>query len=715
MYKNEKNEVFKRIIDIYSKEQVTLEIAKLRNTIQEYPNFTKQLAALKKGKYLDKKGEEKDLGYNYPQNDFQKWALEAYIQGVKPIDMLTKMTDIMKELKADVVSDVFNKRKDIRKEIIKAAADNYGEDKDFEKFVNKCAVNDILDVLKHYNAIMKRREELKHLTKEDLEAGRGGLKLSEETLRSLKPYLNEQDADGNYKHQYEENGVTYYDLSEISDIIGDHAGYDFFINQNDVNQDYCEIENTRFELANVLDAGAFDQKYERSQTKDLIKFCGYEIDGRDRSNWAGKLLAGIIVGGAAGGLGHVISSRDIKVNVTDENIVNVNIQGMGNINVAEVLTSSVLVKTGGLVSSIATGAGIGAVPAIIDIIRGEDRNEGVCHNYVEKFNPNCRTANHLNLDEFEQYLINGEGQGSEAKIKAMLKPYRLDANGNWDYVKWMTDVNKQRGVGSQLNGIECLNPLGMGEEVANAPVEFEMTSWEETVENQGEDTVISENMDKFTGKEVAGANWECLIRNGYGDDFIEKYGLAKAIRILKLAQCVTDGNYSEKRMEDLYAKSKLQNCRYELTHTEGFNAELFFKDIKTGKVGILSASDLPSEEYTDGSGAIKRRYAVKLPAELAGNKRVAEHGYNLGGCGKLKLAEVTELDKPSSYFGEQTKSGEITYTKTGHWALRYNGKVETFDTEAELQERVKAIKDENPAIGEPKKVEKDVFYNEENK
>ena len=77
-------------------------------------------------------------------------------------------------------------------------------------------------------------------------------------------------------------------------------------------------------------------------------------------------------------------------------------------------------------------------------------------------------------------------------------------------------------------------------------------------------------IDDIFNKKAKNSSWKPLVNNLYncnddGTTLVGEFGESKAIRILKIAQAITDDNFSKERLESLYelslkGASKLKNA-----------------------------------------------------------------------------------------------------------------------------------------------------------
>ena len=111
-------------------------------------------------------------------------------------------------------------------------------------------------LVKRHEDFMQRREELKHMTLEDIKKD-----LKSSTMKSISNYL-----------ELHKNDDDTYDLSELSFIIEACDGADFVVNKR--KGPFSEFGVIAQQFKN---AGVVDDEVKDKVIKDLIKFCKCEI------------------------------------------------------------------------------------------------------------------------------------------------------------------------------------------------------------------------------------------------------------------------------------------------------------------------------------------------------------------------------------------------------------------------------------------------------
>ena len=143
-----------------------------------------------------------------------------------------------------------------------------------------------------------------------------------------------------------ENKLVYQDekgnwhLENLSQEIRHFLGADYELNR-DAKKDISIAELTKIRAHLSKKAGA---ELSEQEVKALIKLCGYDIEAKD---WR-KIVAGAVVGAAAGSLGGAVAQGVIRPRTPDINL-NINneitITGLGDINLSDLqLPEDVTVK-----------------------------------------------------------------------------------------------------------------------------------------------------------------------------------------------------------------------------------------------------------------------------------------------------------------------------------------------------------------------------------
>jgi len=375
----------------------------------------------------------------------QKKAIEMYKRDYMPADMYARMVAALQVMESDPNFDLQSYKTDaqLAKDILKTANVQGGSDSEFEKFVRSNKV--VTNITKRHDKVMKRREELKNVTQAELDK-----KLSKKAREALKDYLN--------AHKNEDGS---YDLSGLSVAIENNSGKDYVVNKH-ADPKLSEINWARVSLREE-DVNVSGKEGTDNLTKEIAKFCGYEVQKRDHTpSWLEPLL-GLGNGAIAGGVAHMAApqvkyiqysdvlraSEDVKIFTPD-----------GDITVSQIV-DKVITKTfdvnlfNNLGKAIASGAISGLVySAIMDIAIGRNVDE-LSSVAVNDFNAN--SEKYTNREAYIKHLQKYDDTGAYyAKLEPILAKYPADDKGNWDHNGYLTELMAMAGSNSPLNGEEMV-------------------------------------------------------------------------------------------------------------------------------------------------------------------------------------------------------------------------------------------------------------------
>ena len=417
-----------------------------------------------------------------------------------------------------------------------------------------------------------------------------------------------------------------YDVSPLSELIGLHVGANYKMDRT--TGDYKALaEKTK--TTSALAAATELKNLTEKEAEMLVKMCGYEVEGK---NW-GKAILGATIGALVNGLGAAGAAAsnpravaynndhfELNLNMGSDlaKFMEANSQALaglmdqgGIINTAngflqiiidknDVRRFSKFILETGLKSSI-IGAAAGLIAGLKD-----DPEKPITSTQFE-----CTT-----LEEYAQILE------SESTQKALKPEYKdallliattyLKEDGSWDCEGYKMFLNKAAGNGGVLNREEligALSELKKDEEVHGGddgddgdeditPVEDEhnySTHDKEGIDAEYKDVPVIDGRTTSWTK-IAG-QYDCLV---------ERYGLSDAIRMIKIAQGINNGDYSKETMERLLALSKKGLSH--MKNIEGLDYEAY--------KSALTATYLPALKK-DSEGNNIPGTGVKVPTNLA--------------------------------------------------------------------------------------------------
>lgn len=417
-----------------------------------------------------------------------------------------------------------------------------------------------------------------------------------------------------------------YDVSPLSELIGLHVGANYKMDRT--TGDYKALaEKTK--TTSALAAATELKNLTEKEAEMLVKMCGYEVEGK---NW-GKAILGATIGALVNGLGAAGAAASNPKSVAYNNdhfelnlnmgsdlakFMEANSQALaglmdqgGIINTAngflqiiidknDVRRFSKFILETGLKSSI-IGAAAGLIAGLKD-----DPEKPITSTQFE-----CTT-----LEEYAQILE------SESTQKALKPEYKdallliattyLKEDGSWDCEGYKMFLNKAAGNGGVLNREEligALSELKKDEEVHGGddgddgdeditPVEDEHSY---STHEKEEVPAEYQNVPVIDGRTTS---WTKIA--GQYDCLVERYGLSDAIRMIKIAQGINNGDYSKETMERLLALSKKGLSH--MKNIEGLDYEAY--------KSALTATYLPALKK-DSEGNNIPGTGVKVPTNLA--------------------------------------------------------------------------------------------------
>jgi len=533
--------------------------------------------------------------YPYPasKNPYQKFAMGVFEDQLMPKMMDTKLRLVLKDLEEKGQLDNLSSESKIREKVLNGVSDP-----EFEKHIRESKT--IKNIVKRHDKMMKRREELKHVSEKEIKN-----KLKNSTIKSIQGYMDtHKNADGTY------------DLSELSELIETRVGKDFLINgSKDLGA--AEFERIKGWLVwnlndKGLDTSKFDkvEKAEYVQTKDLADFCGFEKKEYDHTPRIVKNTQAIVNGIFSGVLADWLAPN--VASVTLENHVNVNvtvtshIAGAANVSVGVPITVDQLIPytldwAGNLLNSIGvTWAAMTVLTNLEDLIFGNPyQYEQTCFN-TNDFDKEDST--YTNKNNYVAYLKLTK-PNEYARIEHILRKYPITdtKTGAWDYDSFLNEARKIAGVGSNENCAELqgarLYPDKKPEkkpEVKPEPkgIVYSVPPTEEDIAKAETEyqTAVERNERDYTAYNTNSADWDTIL--GLYPCLVEQMGSkAKAKRAIAIIQGITDGNFDDigriKKLVDLSFeyqkanKAKRAEIEAELAQVPGYDWKIGWKHWQT--------------------------------------------------------------------------------------------------------------------------------------
>ena len=493
----------------------------------------------------------------------------------------------------------------------------------------------------------------------------------------------------------------YYDMTKLQDILLVQVGADYK-QARDIKEDRAISEKLR-----TLGKLSVDTKLNtltEKEAKEVLKLCGFDIEKKDWGRVILQTILGGVVGGLAGGAieatrpsqNKIVRPEDVIDSALDGNYeikipINneIKIDGALKDFVTITQTGEVIIQLKDLVSAHpvlvqfmkqvpATALKSGLVGAALSFLNALGQDKAAIPVTVTQFQE-------TDINDYITRLAKETPEYAPA-FTALAKMFE-DENGNWNVEEYKLFLDRTAGTGHKLERDELVGAL---KKLYQQPKTEKTEKTEQVEDNSKEETsttpktnVIADGESyEHKTKEVAiptidgrktswakiAQSYECLV---------EKHGLGKAIRMVKIAQAITDGNYTEERLEELYnlsikGASKLKNI-------EGIDYEKYYS--------VLTATYLSPYEY-DKDGNVIEGTGVKVPVNLAGCKRDVEKN--------LTAPKAEGSDRVIA------PKGHAADTVTEHYAIPVwgikvnNGEIEVYYNKADSDKRFAELKTQYP-------------------
>ena len=358
-----------------------------------------------------------------------------------------------------------------------------------------------------------------------------------------------------------------YDLTVLSDLIGIQVGMD---NKLDRHAKIDKYISEKLRATGKLSYATQLEDLTEQEAKQLVKLCGYEIEG---VNWGKVLLgglAGALVGAVSGGTAAATNPRqginDLYINnfnldLSINGIGAGDVSGLGNIEGVTVKTVGdtlqiiinrsdvlhVFFEASKFIADTALKSAI--LPAVLGMLEGF-KAEGEIPVTVTNFE-DC---------SLEEYVARVNKETPEyASVLSALAYYFYDKEAKeWDMNAYRAFLNRAAGDGGKLNREEL---IGAVKELCNQqPEEVEVPDESATVTSfRMEDANITTDL-TYVHERKYGDTWAGLV-TAYYPELVEKYGLYGkdgAIKRLQRELCTDkDGVFNEEQFKDLISRTNL--------------------------------------------------------------------------------------------------------------------------------------------------------------
>lgn len=487
----------------------------------------------------------------------------------------------------------------------------------------------------------KRLKELQNISLEDIKKDMDNktFKLINEDYQFLDQFKND---DGNT-----------YDLTPLAEAILAGVGDDYLMNTHSTKK-LQEIESIKTKLRDLYENMNFENNH---TVNELRRFCHIEKDNRDR-NIVDAESARLTAGGLAGGIaGATLQSEPINILVNS----NVNIKNLLTINGIPFTESSNTISITQDITYLPTilesiaAAGIGVATSVaLKLIIGDKRDELPCWD-TNQFDP--AKDPYKDITKYSEHVRKNIKNQRKAQMIIDLAELYHDKYGDAWAVKYHSNL-------LSMGGNSILNC----KEVRGGTMQDNVGDLGGTPENMTIYTGITpatEGKKEYEIIDATTSSWAKLIEQYPCLENIEidasKYPncarrkSALPIRMLKVAQAITDGDYSKERLLYLAEETfKSPDYNYEsLKNEPGINhdilkdtmkAELMSNEVKMPNSLAGCAREVKDIKATvsNKGGTVKRDFGCAEDT-LAGTS--AKYGYRVGNGDVVTCSSEEELNQ----------------------------------------------------------------------
>lgn len=623
---------------------------------KDFNNFQKSLAEqiveLAKKKQINKESEVLVDIYNgirADQNNAENFT--AYLKKVKTemeargLKNVSYYSDEAFDALETVVKQDAEKVADPKRQKMVKDGANY----DSEKEVKKALLNSTPETDKLSRKVFKKGKDMNGVTARWLDRDRRAEDLEKITEKELKDELGEELFNIlNRKYLYtKKNQDGTYNVRDLSDALFERVGADVWMNMSD-DTPMSELQSAKDELKYLTGRDLKDK-----DIKKIMKLVHIEKEPKDR-NLLRAVKETIIPGIASAIAGaSTYSSLDVTQKVqlnlddatTAQEMIN-ELEAAGvtpsvSENLDGTITVTVLQKVlqNNRALAALAGAGIGVLTGtLMKLIVGMENNEKSCFSIADFDLTNER---YTNIDNYKNYVREKEANSKRADLicalaDTMYKQYGIDWAKHYDSM-----LKKFAGRGSVLNCLEFRGGMlhGVKEEKPVKPPVVTPVEEEHSYSEHDVDAVEAtyEDVPAIDGSKTS---WAKIARQY--DCLVQKYTLNGAIRILKIAQAINNGDYSTENLDKLY-KLSLKG-RSQLKNIEGLDYQKYCE--------ILDATSLSALKYDKDHNVIKGT-GVKVPAQLGDCQRNAELSLKVG-----RMPKAKRVVKPNGHAADRRKTSD---------------------------------------------------------
>ncbi|MCQ2739494.1 MAG: hypothetical protein MJ237_04620 [bacterium] len=535
---------------------------------------------------------------------------------------------------------------------------------------------------RHNKVVNARNNELTSCTQKELEQHLGKKlfeKLDQKYLLTCK------------------NGDT-YDLSELSEKIGERIGMDYSVTKSDDLEHY-ELHNIAVDLRVLTGVSDINE----ADAKKICKLCEYKIEKYDRNRSVAGAVADGLNGGVVSGLAAITTAKSFCKYVEDhwdivihaDRIVNTDVNTpFGQVDVAVEIIDDLNIHIDNydfddIARSIVEGVEIGALEAIAyalitNLLIGTRKEyETACIN-----NQDRRIDD---IEDFKEYLSwrYPDAPGKVELLCSIADMYKTD-DGKFDFQKYNEMTELIGGVGSNTNCNELLGgAIYMLEKFKikpdpepkpNPAPQPDKKTIRKAETTKDETTTFKREIQykEVSGKVAAGTSWPKLAEQY---DCLKELPLKQRIRYLKLAQAIKNPRIiaDPGKMKTLYELSLRKDGSQKI-------AELFETDQEN-----YGSGNFDKEVYLDMLRATEMPPKIKLPKNIAGCEFVYENQDIKAHFNTPADSNAKRVSSTRTHVGEIELWGKKEGTKTTYYVQDKDGKVYSFESQTERDNKAKEL------------------------
>ena len=355
----------------------------------------------------------------------------------------------------------------------------------------------------------------------------------------------------------------YYDMTKLQDILLLQVGNDYK-QARDAKKDKAISEKL-----SVLSQMSYETKLNSLTEKEaekLLLLAGFDKENKD---W-NRIILETLLGGAVGALSGAAvaaSNPTQRAVVRPEDVLNsalgndyeIKIKFENNIKIDDSLKDFITVTQKGEIL-IQLKNLLSGNPVIVEFVKQIPLSAlktgliGAATSFLNALPDKGAipvTVTQFETKDINEYLNTIAKRAPEytPTLAALALAY-MDQDGNWDVEGFKSHLNKLAGNGHLLERDE-LQSIEIPEQNVQEVEEEKTEELPPTPTKIAEGETFKEETREVAVPTTDGrkTSWVKLAQSY--DCLVEKHGLKKAIRLLKIAQAITDGNYSEERMEQL--------------------------------------------------------------------------------------------------------------------------------------------------------------------